>query len=308
MVAAMRALASSLLLLVACGKESSSSSTGSAGSAGSGSTAPPPAASPGSAAPPAPAAPACDLAGNYRLRFHSNGTDGWWLRLAVAGKDVKLSGKLDMLGLDEEGAPTTVLDDKACTLKISKKTKQAGDLAIALEVKGDKVTGTVTRTANADDKLATSPITGLRETAPPKVPECIKPGAYELKVENVKKWTTEGSPGFGNCKTMADTAHTTVRVEILGDELYIDEVTRDAPYGQSFGRAELKRTGECEATFSLEVQDFHLMAAKVNFGGGKVNGKTTDFKYDVFEDGTAGENQWSCTTKDGDVVATRVGD
>lgn len=300
----MRALASSLLLLVACGKESSSSATGSAGSG----SAPPPAASPGSAAPPAPATPACELAGNYRLRFHSNGVDGWWLRLAVQGKDVKLDGKLDMLGLDEAGAPTTVLDDKACTLTLTKQTKQAGDLKIALNIDGAKVTGTVTRTANADDKLATSPIEGLRETAAPKVPACIKPGAYELKVENVKKWTLEGSPGMGNCKTMADTAHTTVRVEVLGDTLYIDEVTGDKPYGQSFGRAELQRTGECEATIKLEVQDFQLLAAKLTFAGDKVTGKTTDFKYEVFEDGTAGENQWSCTTKDGDVVATRVGD
>ncbi len=299
----MRALAL-ILLLVACGKGSSSSSSGS----GSGSGSATPAGSGSAAATPAPAAPACELSGNYRLRFYSNGVDGWWLRLAVIGKDVKLDGKLDMLGLDEEGALTTVLDDKACTVTLSKQTKQAGDLKIALKVEGAKVTGTVARTVNATDGKATTPITGLRETTPPAVPACIKPGAYELKVANVKKWTLEGSPGMGNCKTMADTAHTTVRVEVLGDTLFIDEVTGDKPYGQSFGRAELERSGECEATISLEVQDFGLKAAKLTFAGDKITGKTTDFKYEVFEDGTAGENQWSCSTKDGDVVATRVGD
>lgn len=288
------------LLLVACSKEAPKTSAGS-----SAPVAPP---SVAVTAPPAPAAAACDLSGSYRLRYHSNGTDGWWLLLTVAGKDVKLGGKLDMLGLDEAGPVSTTIDDKACTLTIAKQTKQAGDLKIALAIDGIKVTGTVTRTANADDKLATSPIAGLRETAPPKVPACIRPGAYDLEIENVKKWTTDGSPRMGTCKSMQHMAATRVRVDVLGDTIYIDEGGGGAPFDQSFGRAELKRTSECEATLAFEVQDFHLTEAKITFAGDKITGKTTAFRYEIFEDGTDGENLWTCSTKQGDVVATRVGD
>jgi hypothetical protein len=295
----MRSLALSLLL-VACSKDAPPPSAGS--------SAPPAPPSVAVTPAPAPAASTCDLTGTYRLRYHSNGTEGWWLHLTVAGKDVKLGGKLNMLGLDEPGPVTTTLDDKACTLTIAKLTKQAGDLKIALAIDGAKVTGTVSRTANADDKLATSPITGLRETAPPKVPACIRPGAYDLKIANVKKWATEGSPRMGTCKSMQHMATTRVRIAMLGDTVYMDEGGGGEPFDQSFGRAELKRTGECEATLSLEVQDFNLTEAKITFAGDKITGKTTAFKYEIFEDGTDGENMWGCTTKDGDVVATRVGD
>ncbi|MBA3465401.1 MAG: hypothetical protein H0T46_36050 [Deltaproteobacteria bacterium] len=290
-----------LLLVVACSKESSKPSTGSSSS-------PPPSPAPAPAVAPAPAAPACDLTGTYRLRYHSNGSEGWWLRLTVVGKDVKLGDYLRMLGLDEASPVTTVLDDKACTLTITKATKQAGDLKIALAIDGSKVTGTVTRTANAGNDGATTPIAGLRETAPPKIPACIRPGIYELRVANVKKWITEGSPRMGTCKSMQHMALTHVRVQLLGDTLYIDEGSSGPPYQQGFGRAEVTRTSECEATLVLGVQDFDLTESKITFAGDKITGKTTAFKYEIFEDGTDGENLWTCSTKEGDVIGTRVGD
>ena len=291
-----------VVALIGCdsGKQKPESTAGSA-AAGSGAT--------GSAAPGSAAATACDLSGTYRLRFHSNGTDGWWLRLNVKGKDIGVGGATNMLGLDELGPLTPTFDDKACVLTLAKQTKQAGDLKIVLNVVGENVTGTLTRTANADDKLAISPITGRRETTPPKLPDCIKPGVYQLSVTNVKKWKTEGSPSRGaTCKEMAGTVEPFVRVELLGDTLFVDEASSSEQHEQSFGRATVKREGECGATIALEVQDFKLANATITFAGDKFSGKTTDFTYEVFEDGEAGENMWSCTTRQGDVVGKRIGD
>jgi hypothetical protein len=299
-----------VLALVACDSkkkpEGGATGSGSAGSGSGSASATGSATGSGSAA---GSAAACDLTGNYRLRFFSNGAEGWWLRLAVAGKDVKPAGATNMLGLDEKGRLDAQFDDKACRLTLTKKTDQAGDLKIVLDVAGDKVTGTVSRTKNASEGKDTSPITGLRETAPPKYPPCIKPGVYTLNVENVKKWKTDGDPRFGaSCKSNAGTVEPFIRVELLGDTLLIDEASSGDAHEQSFGRATVKREGECDATIAIEVQDFKLATAKITFAGDKITGKTTDFTYEVFEDGEAGENQWSCTTKQGDVVGKRVGD
>lgn len=251
---------------------------------------------------------ACNLEGSYRLRFHSNGADGWWLYLTVGrDKDVAITGgRLGMLGLREAGPTEIQIDDKACTLTIAKETQQAGDLEIALAVAGNKVTGTVKRT----DKYGkpSTPIAGVRETAPEKAPDCIKPGAYTLDITGVKDWKTEGDPRDGSCKENADMNQKKIRVEVLGGEILIDEVAVEDPTEQGFGRAVLTKTADCEYDFSYDVENFTLKKAHIKFAPGSFSGTTTDFTYEVMEDGDEGENLWSCSTNAGTVVGKRIGD
>lgn len=276
---------------VGSGSGSAEVSAAGSGSAGSGSA--------GSGS----AAPGCTLDGNYRLRFHSNGAEGWWLRLAVAGKDVKPTGAISMLGLGEAGPLDVQLDDTACTLTLTKKTKQAGDLKVALKVDAAKVSGTVHRTSRHDKPE--TPIAGVRETTPEKPPACIKPGRYEIDITNVKKWTTEDDR---TCDEHAGIRRANVRIEMLDGTLLIDEADTAEPFDQGFARATVKRTGECEADIAIAVQDFKLATAHIKFEGDKITGTTTDFTFEVFEDGEEGENQWFCKTTQGDVVFKRLGD
>lgn len=112
------------------------------------------------------AATVCSIDGTYRLRFHSNGADGWWLRLRVDKAKAEVTEKQEMLGL-ERGPIDTSVDPKTCELKLTKETKQAGKLEIAVVVDPatGAATGELTRSAGADDKAPPpSPIGGLRET------------------------------------------------------------------------------------------------------------------------------------------------
>jgi len=253
----------------------------------------------------APQASSCDANGHYRLRFRTNGADGWWLRLDVANNQATVVSDAEMLGLI--GAPAvTTLDPKTCTLTVVAKTVKHGEIKLALVVAGDQVAGTLARSDEYQDKI--SPIAGLRETQPAKPFACIRPGVYEVSVVHVKKWKTDGKPSIGNCRDFADIHKAYVRLEMLGPNWYVDEVHSEPPYSQRFSRATVRREGECAMTVSLEVQDFKLHEAHVELRGDKVSGTTTDFTYEVMEDGDAGENMWSCHTTQGDVVWKRLAD
>ena len=247
----------------------------------------------------------CDLDGRYRLRFRTNGADGWWMRLNVVNHQASVGSDADMLGL-AEATPVTTVDLATCALTVTARTAKHGEIRVALVIAGNQVAGTLARSDEHEDKI--SPIAGLRETTPPEVPACLHPGVYEVAVTNVKTWKTDGTPSFGSCRELADLHTPRVRLELLGRELYVDEVHSEPPYRQTFGRAQVRREGDCRFTLSLEVQDFRLHEAKLELRGDKVTGTTTDFTYDVMEDGEAGENLWSCHAQHGDVILKRVAD
>ena len=253
----------------------------------------------------AAAAIGCDLSGMYRLRYRSNNANGWWLRFVVEHDALRVVSDSGMLGLDA-AKPKVTLDGKACAITIAAKTKQAGDLEIKLAVADANVAGTIARTDKYEEKIA--PIAGLRETSPQNYPSCMKPGVYQIHVTNVKRWALSGHPRFGGCKEMGDDKTAFVRLELLGPDILVDEAERDDAHGQLFGRADVRKTNECEFTISLEVQDFKLHEAKMSFNGDTVTGTTPDFTFDFMEDGEAGENMWSCHAKHADVVWKRVAD
>jgi hypothetical protein len=247
----------------------------------------------------------CDVNGRYRLRFRTNGADGWWMRLNVANSQAAVVSDADMLGL-LGATPVTTVDLKTCTMTVTATTVKHGEIKLALVVAGDQVAGTLARSDEYEDKI--SPISGLRETAPARLPACIHPGVYEIAVTHVKTWKTDGRPSIGSCRAFADTHTAHVRLEVLGHEVYIDEVHGEPPYGQTFGRAQVRRNGDCAIVMGIEVQDFRLHEATLELDGDKITGTTSDFTYEVMEDGDAGENMWSCHTRQGDVVWTRLAD
>ncbi len=88
----------------------------------------------------------------------------------------------------------------------------------------------------------------------------------------------------------------------------VDEVVQhEHGYGQGFDRGEVKRLGECEIQLHLAVQDYEV-TANLTFAGDKITGTAPDAHYQVFEDGTAGENLWGCKAKNVPIIGTRVAD
>jgi hypothetical protein len=295
-----------VVLVVGCQQRASGPTTGSGSAVGSATHASPPVALGSAAAPVADAASSsCDVNGSYRLRFRTNGEDGWWMRLRVVNNQATVDSDAEMLGL--LGAPTvTTVDRNACSLTLTANTAKNGEMKVALVVAGDKVAGTLARSDPYEDKIA--PISGLREIAPPDLPKCLHPGVYEVSVGSVKKWKLEGHPKIGGCKEMADLNVIHVRLERLGSELYIDSVSGEPPYGQTFGRATVRRRGDCMFTMGIEVDDFRLHEAQIELDGDTGTGTTSDFTYQVMEDGEAGENMWQCHTQHGAVAWKRVAD
>ncbi|MEO8549742.1 MAG: hypothetical protein ABI678_07205 [Kofleriaceae bacterium] len=255
----------------------------------------------------------CRLDGAYRLRFHSNGTDGWWLMVSIKdGKATIDGGMPSMLGL-AVGAIAITIDAKACSFAIAQHNTRAGDLhvAIAPEPNG-AVHGNITRTDPYGlEHEPNTPVIGRRDTTPPATPACLKPGVYQLASDPNTKWKlSQGHPRFGlSCKDdSTPITDTHVRISVLGDQLFVDEVGSEAPYEQGFARGKVVRDGDCAITLSYEKQDFRFSDAKLVFADDKVSGVAEAATYDFFEDGEAGENLWKCSSKHVKLAGTRVAD
>ena len=256
-------------------------------------------------APPVAAKPTtCDLSGSYRLRYRSNGADGWWLRFSIKDGKAALTAKDQMDVFD-----ALALEPAGCTATITSRTDHAGDtqLAFTLDPATNLVTGQVSRTQTGEGSAAdTVPATGRRDVGPIATPPCLRPGVYSVGIGTTTWKTSEGTPGFGTCADMIAAAQATVRVEMLGDQLIIDEVSGD-DHGQSFQRAVVTRHGDCKADVALEVQDFSFDGT-VTFAGGTLTGVAKTSHYQVFEDGTAGENMWGCKTTSAPIEGKRIAD
>lgn len=255
-----------------------------------------------------PDAPAtCTLDGEYRLRYRSNGTDGWWLRIAIDGGKAKLKSRDVMDALRD---PLTLKAD-GCKATITSTGDHSGDvkLELAVDPKTQLVTGTLARTKGGEKSEADSvPVTGRHDTTPNPAPACIKPGVYEIAVGTTKWKLSEGEPRAGTCDSMADiAAKARVRVELLGDQLFVDEVSSD-DNEQTFGRATLGKKGDCDYDFELAIQDWSVKATLKFAADGTITGTTGDTRYQVMEDGTAGENLWACTTSGAPLAGKRVAD
>ena len=291
-----------VLVLVGCGKKTEiAPAPGSASAAVASGSAP---AGSGSATGSAPAA-ACDLTGKYRMRYRSNGADGWWLRLEIKDGKAELSQK-DVM--DVLAAPLTTKIE-GCKATITSTNEHSGDakLEMTLDAKTNLVTGSLSRTKSGEKTPAdTVPVTGRRDVGASTAPACIKAGLFEVGIGDAKWKLTEGKSHMGGCKDFTDQAKQKVRVEMLGDELFVDEVSGDANE-QSFGRAKLTKKTDCQYDFELGVQDWSVTGT-ITFDGDKITGTASESRYQVMEDGEAGENLWACTTKNAPIEGKRLGD
>jgi hypothetical protein len=262
----------------------------------------------GSAAPPAST---CVYDGTYRLRFHSNGVDGWWLYLTAKAEHFAITGgQTKMLGLAVGPIAVTT---KACTVTIAQHTQQAGDLKLAFTVDpSGTVTGNLTRTDDYGLKNEpNTPVLGVRETAPTVTPACVKPGVYKLAADPKTKWKlSQGHPSPPlSCNDPMDlSTEAYLRISVLGHELYIDEVDSEVPYEQGFSRGKVQRDGDCAVTVDYEKQDFRFSGLKLVLDGDKLAGVADAATWDFFEDGEAGENLWKCSAKRVKFAGTRVAD
>lgn len=271
----------------------------------------------------APAGSKCDPVGSYRLRHRSNGAEGWWFLFQVKGSptgvySAELLQKAYMLDIPA-GPIQLAADLRACTLVLTAKTEHAGDIRITLTLdpKTNAVSGQLTRskTTLGDDSPVS--IAGAREVGPVKPPACLSPGVYDLEADPAGKWKlTEGHPFPGDtCMGHANYAHTTVRIEPLGNEIIVDGVSRSGwddkrqvnKYSQNFSRSTSVRLGECEISVRFVDQDFRFQG-KLKFLGDKITGVASKAEFQVFNDGEAGENLWKCGAKNVALTGTRITD
>ncbi|HUJ60604.1 MAG TPA: hypothetical protein VLX92_19015 [Kofleriaceae bacterium] len=248
----------------------------------------------------------CDFSGSYRIRFASNGSDGWWLRWKIAGGKAEVTAK-DVMDVFPQGPVAFAAD--GCTGTISAHTDHSGDtrLVFTLDPASNAIAGKLSRTlgggSGADNGPETVPVAGRRDVGP-LGPACVKPGVYQLGFAKAKWKLEEGHPRALSCKDMNEVAATRVRIEPLGDQLFVDEVSGDANE-QGFGRGKATRTGDCAYDVVYEIETFKLDGSLV-FAGDAVTGRAKQMHYTFIEDGTAGENEWTCATRDAELAIKRI--
>lgn len=272
-----------LLVMTGCGKKTEEAGSGS----GTG-----PVVAAGSAQPAAQPAAACELAGDYRLQFRTNGSEGWLLRLSIADGNGAFAEPQVMLGVDKGPLTAVTLDPAACKLNVRGNGISAGDIGLALEVdaKTGAVTGQMTRTKAVSDDDKAVPVAGWRTTGEPVMPDpCYVPGIYKVQIDPAATWRNPDDDR--SCKGQQP-GDAFVRIEAWGDSILIEHVDAEPPHAQVFGTETVTRSG-CEVAFGLETQAIDLNA-QLTFVGGQVLGILTKAKIQVVEETEESEEIWSC--------------
>jgi hypothetical protein len=309
------ALITCVLAAAACGNKKNQPAAGSASASGSGSgsTASGSASGSGSApaAAPVDAAPAgCDLAGDYRLRYRSNGEDGWWLRLNVTGTPpkAKLTEDAEMLAVPA-GPIDVTADPAACKLVAKTKSEHAGDIQVTFTVdpKTNAVTGQLTRSIKVSDDDSPTAITGMRDVGPPKTAACLHPGVFELDLDEKAKWKNTERTDKRSCEDAPiDALPTYVRVEPFGDTIEINETDIEAPHlQQRDAGGKVTVTGDCAYSVSLS-DDRMNMDLQLTFAGDQVTGTATHAKVQHVEGGDEAEELWECEAHGVKVTGKRL--
>lgn len=252
----------------------------------------------------AAAAASCELAGNYRLRFRTNGADGWFLRFTVTpdGKGSFTEPQV-MLGVDPAPLASVTPDVAACKLNVRGTGRNAGDIGLALTVDRatGAVTGQMTRTEGAADELNV-PVTGWRTAGEPTMPDaCFVPGTYKLQISPEATWRNPDDDR--SCKGQQP-PDVVVRIEAWGNELSIDQVDTRPPYDQTWGEEKATRNG-CEVSLELQAEQIELRA-DLTFVGGQVIGLVKHAKIQVIEETETSEDIWNCTTENTTLALTTL--
>jgi hypothetical protein len=253
----------------------------------------------------APVAP-CKLDGSYRLRFASNGSAGWWLRVEVAGDQATLVEPAPVLGLP--AGPLTVAADPArCALTLGATSDAVGTLAIALTLdpKTDAIAGVMTRTAATDAAERSQQVRGVHDIGPPasKV-ACVVPGIYKVAVAPHGKWANSDAADPRSCAVVDDAA-LAIRVEPMGAAIAISAVESEPPYAEKWATSEIVRLDDCRYIVKFGDEGLEL-GATLTFAGAKVTGALTLANRQIVEDGEAGENIWNCVTTSAQLTVVQL--
>lgn len=257
----------------------------------------------------AAAAPGCDLTGEYRVRFFSNGTEGWWLRFNVAGSPLTAEATSPQAMLTLAPGPLAVVGDAAtCALTLDIKSENAGDVKVAMTV--DPATGAVkgqlTRTKRLEHEKPSVPVTGYRgPNTPPKGSECIAPGMYALDFDRAHPWKNDDADDDGSCKGDVISDYPLgqyLRVEWLGDQLAIDQVKRTLDdkradkWDDDFGDETVRSSG-CDVTLKIAGDGINL-DGKVTFASGGAKGVAAEASLKIFWERDESQDTWACESKD----------
>jgi hypothetical protein len=272
-----------------------------------------PAAGSGAANPGAAAARSdvCDLAGDYRIRYRSNGDDGYWLRFKVAGTPPQATLTSPGLLLELEMGPiATVADTKSCLLTFTAHNGQVGDLKIVLRVdpKTDIVNGEITRTRSIDPGDSPSAVAGYHDRVPlalDAVDACFVPAIYVLTLDRSHRWRNSVRRDTRPCNRAAeDVRPIYVRVEWLGRNLVIDTVENEPPWPEKvFTNETVTRRGPCQVELTLRDSATDL-TAKLTFANQLVG--TARIKHQMVVENNEGEDLWNCETTDLPITGKRV--
>ncbi len=254
------------------------------------------------------AAAGCSLDGTYRFRFRSNGHDGWWFRVKVAGTTAALIEKVSMLAL-EAGPIDLQADPKQCTFSLRAKTGAAGDLVVdvALDPRTSRFTGTLTRSRAlvADEKQQA--ISGVRNDGSPHAKAaCVVPGIYELRFDPAVAWVNEDRDDDRDCSSAPELASPLfVRVEPFGDDLAVTLREPVQPYEEAWADDSVTRSGPCAA--AVDIGDgTTVVTLQLTFAGDELAGVAAAASYQIVEDGTEGENIWTCVGANVPISGRRV--
>lgn len=252
----------------------------------------------------------CDLVGTYRLRFASNGTDGWWWRFAVTETNGALSGKLvapiPVLGIEQAGPVDLRRDPAGCAMTVTA-SGAIGDMiaTLSLDEATNKVTGQLTRAKPESPEQAPAQMSGMRDAPgakPTPAGACVEAGVYELVLDPKAKYQPD--PAEEKCDTrLLDKLR--IRLEHLGPELYGDALNKQG--AEVPGGLVVKSFKGCDVELEhLGMDGSTRVVAKLTFAGAKVTGTATTATYRILQDGEDGENMWNCTADNVPMTGRRL--
>ena len=213
-----------------------------------------------------------------------------------------------MLGLSA-GPIAVTADPKQCTLALRATTAAGGDIAVDLDLdpQTSTVAGTLTRTRAlvADEKQQT--IRGVRDDGPPHSDAaCIVPGIYTLTFDPQVAWINEDHDDDRDCNAAPELASPLyVRVEPFGHELAVTLREPQAPYEEAWADSTVTRGGPCTAVVDLG-DGMTSATLQLTFRGDEIAGTAATTSYQIVEDGTDGENIWTCIGVDVPISGHRM--
>jgi hypothetical protein len=251
---------------------------------------------------PAPAPRPCDLSGDYRLRFASNGADGWWWRMRITSAGTTLRGKLTapipVLAIEETTAVEVHRKNPGCGMTVTAPSRLGEMTAtLALEESTGQISGELTRAQPRDaGERGPTPIAGVRDVPdqPAAGPDvCVTPGTYELAFDTKAPYESDTKTETCDLRLLD---RLPVRFEYLGSKLYGDAL--DAHGQPEWPGSIVIRSFDRDCAVGLEYlgpDGSAQVALELTFAGAEVSGTATKATYRILEDGDAGENMWNCT-------------